>query len=402
MRPFEGLRVLDVTRVLAGPFATYQMALLGADVIKIEPPGRGESTRWRTEADAALGRAGMSLSFLTQASNKRSLTLNLDHPEGQAVFMRLAQEADVIVENLRTGSMAKRNIGYEQVRKSNPRIIWCAVTGYGQNGPKQRHPAYDSVIQAISGLMSVTGMPDSPPLKAGPSIVDYAAGLSAAFAVSAALFQRSRTGEGQFIDVPMLDSMLMLMASTMTSYLNTGKLPAQNGNSAPSRSPASNTFETQDGLLAMAINEDHQFRHLMQALGLADMLKDPKYADATARRENREGLSNALKEALMTKPAAEWESILNEAGVPAARVRNVAEIAAEPQVQARGLFHRFPADATGLNRELQVPLTPFTFASEGARADTPPPKPGQHTDEVLRQAGYANADIERLRAAGTI
>ncbi len=402
MRPFEGLRVLDLTRVLAGPFASYQLALLGADVIKIEPPGRGESTRWRSESEATLGNMGMSLSFLTAASNKRSVTIDLDRPQGCEVFMKLAADADVIVENLRTGSMAKRGVGYEQVQAFNPRVVWCAITGYGQTGPKRRYPAYDSVIQAMCGLMSVTGTEDSGPLKAGPPVVDYGAGLAAAFAIASALFQRTRTGKGQYIDLPMLDSAMMLMASTITSSRNTGKTPGPSGNMAPSRSPASNTFQTREGLLAIAINEQHQFRNLMIQLGLETMLDDPRFADAPARRQNRDALALALAQALMARTASEWEMSLNEAGVPAARVRTIPEALAEQQTVERGLFHRFTREETGLGRELEVPLAAFNYATDGPRAQTPPPKVGAHTEEVLKSLGYTTADIEALRAAGAV
>jgi len=402
MRPFEGILVLDVTSVLAGPFTSYQLALLGANVIKIEPPGRGESTRWRTESDASLGKAGMSLSYLTQSSNKRSLTLDLNKPAAREVFMKLAADVDVIVENLRTGSMAKRCIGYEKVKAMNSGVVWCAITGYGQTGPKKRHAAYDSVIQAISGMMSVTGTDDSGPLKAGAAVVDYATGLAGAFAIASALFQRERTGNGQYIDVPMLDSAMILMASTITSYLNTGKVPGAHGNDAFSRTPASTTFNTADGLLAIAINEEHQYRNLLTQLGLEALLTDPRFADPALRRENRQPMSEVLQLALMKRSASEWETLLNEVGVPAARVRNVAEIMSEEQVAANGMFHRFTKTETGLDRELSVPLTPFRFAAGGAHAHTAPRRVGADTDAVLSSLGYTAADIEQMRAAGAV
>lgn len=398
MRPFEGIRVLDLTRVLAGPFASYQLALLGADVIKLEPPGRGETTRWRTESDASLGNAGMSLSFLTQSSNKRFMTVDLDTQGGREVFLKLAGEADVIIENLRTGSMTKRGVGYDTVKALNPKIVWCAITGYGQTGPKARHAAYDSVIQGISGLMSITGTPETGPLKAGPAIVDYGTGLAAAFAVSSALYQRGRTGEGQYIDVPMLDSALILMAGTVTSYMNTGKAPTANGNDAPSRAPASTTFHTRDGLLAIAVNEDHQNRKMLRTLGLESMLTDPRFKDATSRRANRDHMRQAFQDAFMTRTAAEWEALLDEQGVPAARVRTIPEIMAEPHMVERGLYHTFSAAETGIGRELKVPLTPFRFATDGAKADTPPKGVGADTEAILRSLGYSTDRIAQLRA----
>jgi len=397
LRPYEGLRVLDITRVLAGPYASYQLALLGADVIKIEPPGKGESTRWRTEADPSLGNAGMSLSFLTQSANKRFMTLDLDTAGGREVFLKLAANVDVIVENLRTGSMDKRGVGYEAVRALNPKIIWCAITGYGRTGPKARHAAYDSVIQGISGLMSITGTPETGPLKAGPAIVDYATGLAAAFAISSALHVRNRTGEGQMIDCPMLDAALMLMAGTVTSYMNTGKAPTANGNDAPSRAPASTTFETKEGLFAVAVNEDHQNRKMLKLLGLENMTSDPRFKDATSRRAHRDEMRQAFQDAFMQKTAAEWEPLFDEAGVPGARVRTVPEIMSEPHVVERATWHTFTAAETGLQRELKVPLTPFKLARGGAQATTPPKAVGADTDAILQGLGYSASDITRLR-----
>src|SRR5574340_281045 len=251
-RPFAGIRVLDLTRVLAGPFCAYQLGLLGAEVIKIERPGRGETVRWRTEADPSFGEQGMSLGFMTQSANKRFLALDIDKPEGREIFLRLAAGADVVVQNLRTGSADRRGIGYGDVKSVNPKAIFCSITAYGNTGPKKHHPAYDSVIQAWSGLMSITGTPESAPLKVGPPVIDYATGIAAAYAVSAALYQRNQTGAGQYIDLSMLDTTMILMASVVTAYLNTGAPPKPAGNNASSRAPASTTFNTADGLLALA------------------------------------------------------------------------------------------------------------------------------------------------------
>jgi formyl-CoA transferase len=401
-RPFAGIRVLDLTRVLAGPFCAYQLGLLGAEVIKIEQPGRGESIRWRLEADPSFGRQGMSLGFMTQSANKRFVTLDIDKPEGRDVFLKLAARADVVVQNLRTGSAARRGIDYERVKAVNPRVVFCSITAYGNTGPKASHPAYDSVIQAWSGLMSVTGTPQSAPLKAGPPIVDYATGVSAAFAVAAALFQRGRTGEGQYIDLSMLDATVILMASVVTAYLNTGAAPRPAGNDAASRSPASTTFNTADGLIAFAINEEHQFRNLMKGIGREALLADPRFAEPAARREHIPALRAAIQEALMARSAAQWEAMLSPIGVPAGRVRTIPECMAEEQTASRGLFHTFTAAQTGLARDIQLPLAPFRFAHDGPRADTPPRAIGADTDAVLRELGYDEAGIAGLRAAGAV
>ena len=401
-RPFAGIKVLDLTRVLAGPFCAYQLGLLGAEVIKIERPGRGETVRWRTEADPSFGRQGMSLGFMTQSANKRFLTLDIDQPEGRDIFLKLATDADVVIQNLRSGSAEKRGIGYGDVKAVNPKAIFCAITAYGTTGPKKSHPAYDSVIQAWSGMMSITGTPQSGPLKAGPPVIDYATGIAAAYAVSAALYQRSHTGTGQFIDLSMLDTTMILMSSVVTAYLNTGVPPKPAGNDASSRAPASTTFNTADGLLALAINEEHQYQNLLKGLGLQALNGDPRFAEPAARRDNVPALRAALQQALMTRSALEWETLLNELCVPAGRVRTVPDCVADAQIASRGLFHTFPAGETGFARDLQVPLAPFRFEHGGPKAETPPRPAGADSDAILNELGFSGADVQRLRERGVI
>lgn len=397
-RAFAGIKVLDLTRVLAGPFCAYQLALLGAEVIKIEPPGKGESVRWRAEADPTFGQQGMSLGFMTQSSNKRFLTLDLNKPEGRDIFLKLAAECDVVVQNLRSGSAEKRGIDYAAVKAVNPEVVFMSITAYGNTGPKQSHPAYDSVIQAWSGFMSVTGTPETGPLKAGPPIIDYSTGLAAAYAVSAALYQKQRTGKGQYIDLSMLDTNIILMASTVTAYLNTGVAPKQAGNDAASRAPASTTFNTADGLIAFALNEEHQYQGMVQVLELQALNNDPRFATPAARRDNIPALRALMQEKLMTRTAAEWEPLFNEAGAPAGRVRTVPECLAEAQTASRGLFHSFSPAETGFKKDLKVPLSPFTYAHDGPRADTPPRPVGADSDAILGELGYDAKTIAALRA----
>jgi CoA:oxalate CoA-transferase len=402
-RAFAGIKVLDLTRVLAGPFCAYQLALLGAEVIKIEPPGKGETVRWRSEAaDPSYGEQGLSLGFMTQSSNKRFLSLDLNKPEGRDIFLKLAAECDVVVQNLRSGSADKRGIGYEAVKKVNPEVVFMSITAYGNTGPKKNHPAYDSVIQAWSGFMSVTGTEESGPLKAGPPIIDYSTGLAAAYAVSAALYQKQRTGRGQYIDLAMLDTNIILMASVVTAFMNTGAQPKPGGNDAASRSPASTTFNTADGLIAFAINEEHQHQGLLRVLGLTALNDDPRFATGAARRDNIPALRALMQGKLMTKTAAEWEPLFNEAGAPAGRVRTIPECMNEVQTASRGLFHSFPPEATGFPKDLRVPLSPFTFAHDGPRADTPPRKVGADNDAILGELGYDAQAIARLRDARVI
>ncbi len=402
MQVFDGIRVLDITRVLAGPYASYQLGLLGADVIKIEPVLKGESTRWRSEGDAALGNIGMSPSFLTQGSNKKSLTINLDESLGQEIFLKLARTADVVVENLRSGSMAKRGLAYENIVSVKPDIIYCSMTGYGQTGPKSAYPAYDSVIQAATGFMSITGTPDSGPLKSGPPVVDYAMGMAGAFAISAALFARSKTGQGQYIDLSMQDSCMALMSSVLTAYVNTGNPPGLRGNEAPSKSPASTTFQTKDGLLAIAINEQHQFVHLMQAIGLSDILNDERFNDAAKRRQHTELLRSAIGKALLQNSAEYWEPIINQMGVPAARVMSIPEMMVSPQVAERHFFQGFTQEECGLDRDILVPMAAFQFKDGGPKLRSPPPRIGQHTEDILQELGYTKEQISDYSDAGII
>ena len=396
-RAFAGIKVLDLTRVLAGPFCAYQLGLLGAEVIKIEPPGKGETVRWRTEADPSYGQQGLSLGFMTQSSNKRFLSLDLNRPAGRDIFLKLAAECDVVVQNLRSGSAEKRGIGYDAVKAVNPEVVFMSITAYGNTGPKRKHPAYDSVIQAWSGFMSVTGTKETGPLKAGPPIIDYSTGLAAAYAVSAALYQRQRTGKGQYIDLAMLDTNIILMASVVTAYLNTGAHPKPGGNDAASRSPASTTFNTADGLIAFAINEEHQHQGMLSVLGLTALNDDPRFATGAARRDNIPALRALMQQKLMTRTAAEWEPLFNEAGAPAGRVRTIPECLAEAQTASRGLFHTFPPSATGFAKDLRVPLAPFTFAHDGPRADTPPRPVGADNEAILGDLGYDAKAIAALR-----
>lgn len=402
MQAFEGIKVLDVTRVLAGPYASYQLALLGAEVIKIEPVHKGESTRWRSEGDAKLGDIGMSPSFLTQGANKSSLTLNLDSKQGQEIFLKLVSTADVIVENLRTGSMAKRNIGYEDLCRVKSDIIYCSMTGYGQTGPKAHYPAYDSVIQAAAGFMSITGTKESGPLKSGPPVVDYAMGMAGAYAISAALFQRSRSGLGQHIDISMFDSCMALMSSILTTYINTGNPPSLRGNEAPSRSPASTTFQTADGLLAIAINEQHQFINLLTAIGLQDLLGDERFKDSASRRNHTEILRDAIQRALLMRSASHWEPIINQAGVPAARVLSVPEVMQGEQTKNREFFGSFSQQECGLDRDIRLPKAAFQFRTDGPRLRKPPPRIGQETISILQDLGYSMESIKVYQASGVI
>jgi CoA:oxalate CoA-transferase len=401
-QPFAGLRVIDLTRVLAGPYCTYLLGLLGAEVIKIEPPGRGETIRRRAGGDPALTEAGVSVAWATQSANKRCITLDLDQPRGQAIFRTLAQQADVVVQNLRTGSAERRGIGYAQLAESNPRLIYCSITAYGRTGPRAQHPAYDSVIQAVSGLMSLTGTAQSGPLKAGPPVIDYVTGMNAALAIVCALFDRVTTGRGRLVDLSMLDSNFALMASSLTSFMNTGRAPAPPGNDAASRAPVSTTYRVADGLFAIAINEEHQYQHLFEAMGLGHLMNDPRYATLAARNQNKDSLRAELQRVFETAPSAHWERVLNEAGAPGGRVNSLAEITAHPQFAARGLFQAVEVRAGEASGQMQLPLAPFAVDGERGSIRTPPRPVGADTEAVLAEIGIDGAQLAELRAAGTI
>ncbi len=394
---FSGIKVLEVSRVLASPFASYQLALLGADVIKIEDPGRGDQIRYRVYNRPDLGKSGMATAFLSQNANKRSLTLNLRTTEGQEIFRTLAKDVDVVVENLRTGTMARYGLGYEDVRQINPRIVYCSVTGYGQTGRKKRHPAYDPVTQAASGMMSFNGTPETAPLKLGPPIIDYGTGLSAVLGIVVALFQRERTGVGQHVDVSMLDAALTLMSSLVSDVLTAGRAPVPSGNK--NRSPenyANGSFQCADRLLAIAAQEDHQRRRLWNAIGRDDIPLDPRFATADACEKNIDALHAELESTLRQRKAQEWEDILNEAGVPAMRVRTLPEILHDEIVQTRGFVHTFEKVA-GINGKVVVPLAPFKLRVGPAKAVSPPPFLGQHTDQILTSLGFSEHRITELR-----
>ncbi len=402
MQALKGIKVVDLTRVVAGPYCTFQLALMGASVVKIEQPGRGDPVRHSgAGSDQHFWKHAMATNFLPQNANKRSLTLNLKHDDGREIFMKLVAGADVVVENFRTGVMKNLGIDYDTLRAKHPRLIFCSLTGYGQTGPKAQHTAYDGVIQAAGGMMSVIGTKDTGPLKVGPPITDYATGMAAAYAISTALFQREREGCGQYIDVSMLDMALALMSSYVTDYFATGNPPGPRGNEPASRSPSAGTYDTKDGKLTLGANEDHQYERLCRALGLASVLTDPRYQEIDERRKNIDLLRTEFRRALLTRTADEWETLLNDAGVPAARIRTPAEILQHPQVTTRGVLHTFNK-VKGVERDVTVLSAPFRLGHDGPTLNSPPPLIGEHSDAILGELGYGQADIQRLRAAGVV
>ncbi|HKS88861.1 MAG TPA: CaiB/BaiF CoA-transferase family protein [Stellaceae bacterium] len=393
-RPFEGIRIIDVTHVLAGPFAAYQLAVLGADVIKIEHPDDPDQSRG-SGTDRALNRAGMGTSFLTQASNKRSLTLDLKQEAGREVLRRLAARSDVLVENYRPGAFAALGLGYEAMAQINPRLVYCSISAFGQDGPRREQTAYDHVIQATSGLMAMTGTEDVNPIKFGAPAVDYATGTMAAFALASALFQRERTGKGQRIDLAMLDVAMILMSSHLTGYSWNGREPKPHGNKQPYAT--NSAYEARDGLLMIGASNLGQQRRLWTVLERPDMIK----TDNEAREDQREHEAAVLAAIIKTRTAAEWEQFFQTRHVPAARVRPMAEAIQDPHLASRGVVHRH-AGASGADRPFAVPLAAFKFAHGGPSIETPPPRLGADSDSVLAELGYRPDEIAALRAARVV
>lgn len=395
----EGIRILDVTNVLAGPFCGYQLALLGADVIKVETPGTGDLAR-QLGADPALNAELMGTSFLAQNAGKRSVTLNLKSEAGKAIFHKLAASADVVIENFRPGVMDRLGVGYDDLREINPRLVYCAISGFGQTGPLKDAPAYDQIVQGMSGVMSVTGDERSVPMRVGYPVADTLGGVTAAFAISAALVRRAATGVGTSIDVSMLDCMLASMGWVISNYLIAGQRPQPMGNENFTAAP-SGTFETADGLLNIAANKQEQFVALVALLGIPELASDARFAQREARKRNRVELKTLIEAALKAKSAAEWVPALTGAGIPAGRVLDVASALAEPQVMQRRLVKSFRG-AVKNERDVSVVLSGFKMREAEPDVACAPPALGEHTAQVLGELGFTSLEIEQLKHQGAV
>jgi crotonobetainyl-CoA:carnitine CoA-transferase CaiB-like acyl-CoA transferase len=395
-RPFAGTRILDFTQVLAGPYASCQLALLGADVIKIERR-EGEDMR-RTPLSREWAERGMAPSWLAVNANKRSLTLDLQKPAAKEIVRRLAAKSDVVMENFRPGVMDRLGLGHAALSAINPRLIYCSISGFGQTGPLRNEAGYDGKIQAMSGIMAITGHPEMGPTRAGFAVCDVLSGMTAAFAVSSALFQRTHTGRGQFIDVSMLEASLAFLSTQVADFTVAGHRQEQFGNQAISRKVTANLFRAKDSHLLLAVNNDDQYARLMTALGREDVLNDPRFADWFLRKENEAALREIIEAALAAADAKTWEAKLNEAGAPCASIWRIEDIIDHPQIAARGAMQT--ADTP--YGTLRLMGSGFHFAHDGGKLDHAPPKLGAHTDEVLREAGYSQEDIEALRAEGVV
>jgi len=399
VKPFEGIRVLDLTHVLAGPFCTFQLAALGADVIKIEDPDNPDMTRLESVIPE-LTEAHYGTYFLAQNAGKRAITLNLNSVEGRAVMKRLIESADVLVQNYAGDALHRLGFGYEQASAINPELIYCSLTGFGRTGPKANHPAYDIVIQAFSGLMAANGTVEAGPTRVGPPMVDYGTGAQAALAISAALFQRQKTGIGQKIDVAMLDAAFMLMSASVTDTITTGIPPQPHGNIHP-RYAGYRTYDTKDGVLMIGAWTNRQLSNLMNALDEDQVSQEvlaTKRGDIALSLEKH---TRIIAKHMTTRTADEWEHILNEAHVPAARVRTVDEALSHPQIASRQVLQSNP-DIRMKGVPTKLPVAAFSYQHGSPSIDRPPPFLGEHTSEILSEIGYSDEEIARLRMTNII
>lgn len=369
---------------------------MGAEVIKIEAPGRGDLAR-QLGADPELNEKGMGVSFLAQNAGKKSVTLNLKSARGRSVFLRLVKTADVLVENFRPGVMANLDLNYETLKKINPSLIYCAISGFGQDGPWTHRPAYDQIIQGAAGVMSVTGDAEKTPLRVGYPIADTIGGLTAAFAVVSALNANPR---GAFLDVSMLESVLTTMGWVVSNHLIAGLEPQANGNENITSAP-SGAFRTSEGLINIAANKEEQWVLLAKHLGLEDLLQNPRYLTREDRKKNRLALKSELETALKTRPAREWAKELNRVGVPAGAVLTVPEVLNMPQVADRGFLKQYQ-DVPGVGRDIQIATTGIKVDGTPLHVANPPPKLGQHNREIWAELGLNEAEIEKMENSGII
>ena len=394
-QPLSDIRVIDLSRVLAGPYCTMVLGDLGAEIIKIEQPGTGDGSRlwgppWAGD-EAAY--------FLSVNRNKKSLTLNLGSEKGRAILRELVKQGDVLVENFKVGTMAKWGLDYERLCQVNPRLIYASITGYGQTGPYKDRPGYDVIVQAEGGIMSITGPVEGPPTKVGVPIADMMTGMFTGQAILAALHERARSGQGQRIDLALLDAQVAWLANVAGNYLVSGQRPKRYGNAHPNIVPYE-PFEARDGWLALGVGTDRHFRRFCQLAGCPDLAEDPRFFTNSKRVENREILVPMLREILKQRTTEEWQALLLEAGIPCGPVNTVDRVFAHPQVQARQMIVEVPHPTAGT---LKVVNSPIKMSRTPVQMRHHPPLLGEHTGQILiGMLGYTPDEVESLRAEGVV
>ena len=390
----DGLTVVDLTRVLSGPYCTMMLADMGARVIKVEQPGRGDDTR----AWGPPFQNGESAYFLSINRNKESVTLNLKHPEGRRVLDGLIERADVLVENFRPGTLERMGLGYADLAKQRPDLVYCSISGFGQTGPRRREPGYDAVMQGEGGLMSITGAPDGPGYRLGVAIVDIVSGMFSAYGIAVALLARERTGRGQYIDVGMLDAAAALLTYQAGIHFTTGEAPGRLGNRHPSITPYE-TLEAADGELVVAVGNDQLWCTFCGVIGAEALADDARFRTNKDRVAAREALRPLLVERMRTRPVAEWIERLKAAGIPCGGVRDLAQVFADPQLIERAMVVALDHPVAGAIRQLGVPIK---MSGTPGAVRTPPPALGQHTETILGELGMSGPEIARLRADGAV
>ena len=392
--PLDGVRVVDLTRVLAGPYCTMMLADMGADVIKVEMPGRGDDSR----AWGPPWAGTESAYYLSANRNKRSITLNFRTEGGRRVLLDLVRRADVFIENFIPGSLDRLGLGYEDLKKVNPGLVYCSVSGYGYDGPYATRPGYDFIAQAEGGIMSVTGEPEGPPMKVGVAIADITTGMFAAAAILAALRHRDRTGQGQRVEVSLLESVVGWLANVAMNYLVSGELPRRYGNAHPNVVPYQ-AFATSDGWVAIGVGNDAQFRRFCDVIGRPELADDPRFKTNSDRVINRDVLIPILEEIFKTRTTDEWIEALTAAELPCGPINTLDRVFRHPQVLHRRMVEEIDHPTAG---RIKLVGIPYQFSATPLSIRRHPPTLGEHTEEVLRELGYSEAEVAALRAEGAI